>query len=112
MRRWVVCAALLTTAAGVSSPALAQEAAASSDVSKAENYAAQAFEAYERKDYQEAVVLYLKALEAAPSSDALYKLAKIYDAKLRHRELAMKFYRRYMADPGAERDRVRAAHAR
>jgi tetratricopeptide (TPR) repeat protein len=112
MRRWVVGAALLMAAAGASSPALAEEAAASSDVSKAENYAAQAFEAYERKDYQEAVVLYLKALEAAPSSDVLYNLAKIYDTKLGDRELAMKFYRRYIADPGAEPERVRSANAR
>ena len=112
MRRWVVGAALLMAAAGASSPALAQEAAASSDVSKAENYAAQAFEAYERKEYQEAVVLYLKALEAAPSSDVLYNLAKIYDTKLGDRELAMKFYRRYIADPGAEPERVRSANAR
>src|SRR6185503_7331387 len=112
MRRWVVFAAFLTTAAGAPSPALAQEAADSSDVSRAENYASQAFEAYSRKDYQEAVVLYLKALEAAPSSDVLYNLAKIYDTKLGDRELAMKFYRRYIADPGAEPERVRAANAR
>jgi tetratricopeptide (TPR) repeat protein len=112
MRRWVVCAALLTAVASASSPALAEEAAASSDVSKAETYAAQAFEAYERKDYQEAIVLYLKALEAAPSSDVLYNLAKIYDTKLGDRELAMKFYRRYIADPGAEPERVRSANAR
>jgi tetratricopeptide (TPR) repeat protein len=111
MRRWVVFAALVT-AAGVASPALAQEAAPSADVSRAEDYAAQAFEAYSRKDYQEAVVLYLKALEASPSADILYNLAKIYDTKLQDRELAMKFYRRYIADPGAEPERVRAANAR
>ena len=111
-RRWVVFAALLTTAAGTPSPAFAQDAAGSADVSRAEDYAAQAFEAYSRKDYQEAVVLYLKALEAAPSSDILYNLAKIYDTKLKDRELAMKFYRRYIADPGAEPERVRAANTR
>jgi tetratricopeptide (TPR) repeat protein len=111
MRRWVLFAALLT-AAGVASPALAEEAAPSADVSRAEDYAAQAFEAYSRKEYQEAVVLYLKALEASPSADILYNLAKIYDTKLQDRELAMKFYRRYIADPGAEPERVRAANAR
>jgi len=111
-RRWVVFAALLTTAAGTPSPALAQDAAGFADVSRAENYAAEAFEAYSRKDYQEAVVLYLKALEASPSSDILYNLAKIYDTKLKDRELAMKFYRRYIADPGAEPERVRTANTR
>lgn len=107
---------ILAAAIGVASvpvTARAEPAApASADVSRAENYAAQAFEAYSNKDYQEAVVLYLKALEAAPSADVLFNLAKIYDTKLNDRELAMKFYRRYIADPGAEPERVRIANTR
>jgi tetratricopeptide (TPR) repeat protein len=102
---------LLAGALSITAPSLAQ-AQASADVSKAEQYAAEAFEAYNNKDYQEAVVLYLKALEAAPSADVLFNLAKIYDTKLNDRELAMKFYRRYIADPGAEPERVRQANTR
>jgi tetratricopeptide (TPR) repeat protein len=112
MRRSVLFAALLATAAAAPSPAQAEESVVSQDVSRAESYAAEAFEAYSRKDYEEAVVLYLKALEASPSPDILYNLAKIYDTKLKDRDLAMKFYRRYIADPGADPDRVRSANAR
>jgi tetratricopeptide (TPR) repeat protein len=111
-RRCAVFAVALSIAGAAPSPALADDPAPSSDVSRAESYAAEAFEAYSRKDYTEAVVLYLKALEAAPSSDILYNLAKIYDTKLKDRELAMKFYRRYIADPGADPERVREANER
>src|SRR4051794_22780210 len=76
-------------------PSVANAEPASPDVTRAESYAADAFAAYEKKDYQEAVVLYLKALEAAPSADVLFNLAKIYDTKLNDRQLAMSFYRRY-----------------
>ncbi len=104
-----LAAASLPAPAGAETPTGSE---APSDVSRAEGYAAEAFEAYSKKDYQEAVVLYLKALEAAPSAEVLYNLAKIYDTKLNDRELAMKFYRRYIADPGAEPERVRTANTR
>lgn len=103
----LACALALTTV-----PSVASAEAASADVSRSESYAAEAFEAYQKKDYQGAVVLYMKALEAAPSADVLFNLAKIYDTKLNDRQLAMSFYRRYIADPGAEPERVRTANAR
>ena len=93
-------------------PSVASAEAASPEVSKAESYAAEAFQAYQKKDYQEAVVLYMKSLEAAPSADVVFNLAKIYDSKLNDRELAMRFYRRYIADPGADPERVRVANTR
>jgi tetratricopeptide (TPR) repeat protein len=93
-------------------PSTARAEAGTADVSRAETYAAEAFDAYQKKDYQEAVVLYLKALEASPSADVLFNLAKIYDTKLNDRELAMSFYRRYIADPGADPQRVRTANTR
>ena len=93
-------------------PSIASAQPASADVSRSESYAAEAFEAYQKKDFQGAVVLYMKALEAAPSADVLFNLAKIYDTKLNDRPLAMSFYRRYIADPGAEPERVRTANAR
>ena len=111
-RRWAVFAVTLSIAGGAPLPARADDSATPPDVARAESYAEEAFEAYTRKDYTEAVVLYLKALEAAPSSDIIYNLAKIYDTKLKDRELAMKFYRRYIADPGADPERVREANER
>lgn len=81
-------------------------------VERAEQRAAQAFQAYERKDYPAAVALYLEAYEASPSADMLYNVARIYDTKLGDRPLAMTFYRRYIADPGAIADRIKLANAR
>ncbi len=82
------------------------------DVAEAERYAAEAYDAYERHDYPGAVSLYLQALRIAPSAGVLYNLARIYDAKLRDRELAANFYRRYITDPGADAEHVRIANER
>jgi tetratricopeptide (TPR) repeat protein len=90
----------------------AEEASSSPEVARAEAYASQAFAAYTDKAYQEAIVLYLKSLEAAPSANVLYNLARIYDTKVGDRELAMRFYRRYVGDPGADPERVRVANER
>lgn len=94
-------------------PAFAQGAAhTGSDVARAEAYAADAFDAYARKDYSAAIALYQKALEAAPSADILYNLARIYDSKLKNRSLAIEYYRRYTLDTGADPNRLRVASAR
>jgi hypothetical protein len=42
----------------------------------------------------------------------IYNIAKIYDTKLGDRSLAMTFYRRYIAEPGADSTRVREANER
>lgn len=81
-------------------------------VARAENYAAAAYDAYSRKDYVAAVALYRKALEAAPSADITYNLARIYDTKLKNRVRAIEFYGRYVADPGGEPERVQSAMER
>jgi len=95
-------------------PAAAQPASApkDEDVKKAERYASDAYAAYEKKDYANAVSLYIKAIELSPSADMVYNIAKIYDTKLSDRTLAMNFYRRYISEPGAEPDRVREANER
>ena len=93
--------------------ALAQQTQPADDsVTQAEHYAERAFEAYQAKDYTRAVTLYQKAFEAAPSADILYNMARIYDVGLRDRPLAMAFYRRYVADPGAISDRIAVANQR
>jgi tetratricopeptide (TPR) repeat protein len=67
---------------------------ADAEVVLAEKKAAQAFEAYQAKRFAEAVGLYLEAHRAAPNADVLYNVARIYDAKLGDRPLAISFYRR------------------
>src|SRR5688572_26634285 len=82
------------------------------DVALSERYAARAFEAYKRRDYQSAIALYQKALEAVPSADVLYNIARIYDQGLRDRALAIRFYSRYIGDPGAIPNRIEVATKR
>lgn len=83
-----------------------------SEVARAEEYAARAFDAYSRQDYVEAVSLYQIALDAAASPDIIYNLARIYDLKLKDRAPALSFYQRYVTDPGADPQRVRIANGR
>jgi tetratricopeptide (TPR) repeat protein len=82
------------------------------EVARAEQKAAQAFAAYQAKRYAEAVTLYIEAYDAAPNADMLYNLARIYDTKLGDRPLAINFYRRYIAEPGAGADRIQLANDR
>jgi hypothetical protein len=84
----------------------------SADTALAEKYAALAFDAYSRKAYAEAVGLYERGLAVAPSADILYNIARIYDLGLRHRALAMDYYRRYVDDPGAVPSRILIANQR
>jgi tetratricopeptide (TPR) repeat protein len=100
------------TWSGATSVRAEDASGATSDVARAEAYAADAFEAYARKDYSAAIALYQKALEATPSADILYNLARIYDTKLKDRGLAIEYYRRYAADTGADPNRVRIVNGR
>jgi tetratricopeptide (TPR) repeat protein len=113
IRLWLsLGAALAVMAAG--SPAAADEAGApdASPVSVAERRAAEAFQAYSRKEYQAAITLYLQAYDAAPSGSILYNIARIYDLKLQDRAQAVTFYRRYVADPEAQADLVEISNQR
>lgn len=78
----------------------------------AEQRSEQAYEAYEAGDALRAVELYLDAQRLAPSADILYNVAHIYDIKLGDRRLAMEFYRRCVAEPGATPERVARANQR
>jgi tetratricopeptide (TPR) repeat protein len=96
--------------------ALAQQpqadTSAAADVELAERNAADAFTAYEAGRYATAVSLYVQAYNASPNADILYNIARIYDTKLGDRKLAITFYRRYIADPGALADRIKTANSR
>ncbi len=98
--------------AAAEAPPAAAPRAASGSVLEAESYAARAYVAYMEKKYSEAAALYRKAYDAAPSADALYNTARVYDLGLRDRPLAMAAYRRFLLDPGAAPDRIRVATAR
>jgi hypothetical protein len=103
---------LLTAFARPASALQSAGSDADAEVVLAEKKAAQAFEAYQAKRFAEAVGLYLEAHRAAPNADILYNVARIYDAKLADRPLAISFYRRYIADPGAIADRIQVANER
>jgi tetratricopeptide (TPR) repeat protein len=82
------------------------------NVVEAEHLASQAFDAYERKEYQRAIELYQKALDAASSSDILYNIARVYDVGLHDSAQATAYYRRYLADPKAQSPRRQLAEQR
>jgi tetratricopeptide (TPR) repeat protein len=111
-------ACLATVILVVGQPGLvaAQQAAAANsqaaDIERAERHAADAYQAYSAGRYGTAVSLYVQAYNAAPNADILYNIARIYDTKLGDRQLAMTFYRRYIADPGALADRIKIANER
>lgn len=81
-------------------------------VAVAETKAGEAFQAYQEQRFAESVALYLEAYHTAPNADILYNVARIYDAKLGDRPLAINFYRRYITDPGAVADRIELANER
>ncbi len=107
----LAAAGLLFSSGAWASPDL-DAAASAPDVAEAERSAAQAYEAFQRRDYASAVALYQRAFEAAPSADALFNIARVYDLGLRDRPLAITFYRRYVSDPGATPERIERANER
>lgn len=112
-RRWAFPFVFTSLLALLSGSAHARQAeGADADVTLAESKADQAFRAYQSKRFAEAVALYMEAYNAAPNADILYNVARIYDAKLLDRPLAINFYRRYITDPGAVADRIQIANER
>jgi tetratricopeptide (TPR) repeat protein len=113
-----VTAARLSLALILGQPGLAAaqtaavETSTHGEVELAERHAAQAFEAYQAGRYGTAVSLYVQAHNASPNADILYNIARIYDTKLGDRKLALTFYRRYIADPGAQAERIELCNER
>jgi tetratricopeptide (TPR) repeat protein len=93
-------------------PLQAQAEPTGENIARAEAIAGEAFDAYSRRDYPRAIVLYRQALDAAPSADIVYNLARIYDTKHKNRQLAIEYYERYRSDPDADPDRMRTANER
>ena len=106
-------ALVLSARAGAADGAVITPSEASAQhVAEAEALAERAYAAYVARDYAVAVALYHQAFERAPSADALFNIARIYDLGLRDRTLAMSFYRRYLSDPGALPERIERATLR
>lgn len=100
-----------TSLAGAETPAATPESSAAT-TALAEDYAEQAYQAYQARRHADAIALYRKAYDTFPSADMLYNIARIYDTGLKDRPLAITFYRRYVADPGAVPERIRMANGR
>jgi hypothetical protein len=115
----------LSALGALAGPAAAQELAPTDDaggqrapaeasgIAAAESHASAAFDAYVRKDYAKAVALYEQALAVAPNAAlVLYNIARIYDVGLRSRGLAIDYYHRFIAAPGAPPAYILNARAR
>jgi len=111
----VLAAPLLAAAMSVSASARADAppaAEVADQLSAAEHFAAQAFEAYGKKQYSEAVALYEQAYASVPSADALYNIARVYDIGLQDRARAIAAYERCLSEPGASLERLARASER
>lgn len=111
-RAWIAVGLTLGLTCTTVGSVRAQESRAASDVARAEAFAAQAFDAYSRKDYALAIDLYQNALASAPSADIIYNIARIYDTRLKNRAAAIEWYQRYAKDTGADPDRLRGVSVR
>jgi tetratricopeptide (TPR) repeat protein len=81
-------------------------------VAKAEDLAARAFDAYRQGRHTDALDLYEQAYASAPSADALYNIARVYDVGLGDRTRAIAAYERCLLEPGASPERLARAGER
>jgi len=109
-----VALGLVIGVVATSRPLRAQEPAdgTATGVTLAERRAAEAFEAYSRGDYANAVTLYLQAYAACASAPILYNIGRLYDTKLGNRAQAIEYYRRYLNSADARADLVETTQRR
>ena len=88
---------VLALVLGLANPAGAQPAA-----NPVEALAQRATAEYEAGNFVKAVELYREAYAVGKVSTILYNIALIYDRKIGDAELAMEFYRQYLATPDAD----------
>src|SRR5678815_4496723 len=87
----------ISLAAGLMAvPATSHAQTSATDVKLAEELAQQAFEAYSKGDFGAAIVLYKKAYQTSPAGVILFNIANIYDKKIKDKEQALEYYRRYL----------------
>lgn len=106
-RRWAK-----TTAMALLLAAPVQAQPGDDTVSKVEALAGEAQTLYKAGEFGQAVAKYLEAYKLQPAAAVLYNVAVIYDKKLREVDLAIEYYRRYIASPDADPEAVQRATAR
>ena len=111
MNRLVNFSAVLVCSSFVASLANAQ-AGVTEKVSEVERLSNEAMDKYNAGDFQNAIVLYLRAYKAEPSAAILYNVAVVYDRKLDEKSLALDYYRRFVGAPDADAALVEKALAR
>ncbi len=99
------CSALPVTA-------FAQPPSQGHDVRQSEQLAQQAYEANGRGEYQAALNLYQQAYKAAPAGVILFNIANLYDKRLKDRDAAIDYYKRYINSSDTEADLVKRASDR
>src|SRR6185436_186811 len=105
---WKLLAVTSMTVAGiVALPRAADAQPAGTETKAAEDLAQQAFDAYSRGDFLSAVALYKRAYQTSSAGVILFNIANIYDKKLRDKELALEYYRRYLRSGDTEPDLVK-----
>jgi len=99
-------AALLGVAApaGLSARALAADPAPADPLVRFKELSAKAEAAYQARQYQSAIDIYLEAYGVLASADVLYNIAYIYDHHLTKRDLAQDFYRRVIRMPESSKE--------
>lgn len=107
MRRWAK-----TTAMALLLAAPVQAQPADDTVARVEALAGEARALYDAGEFGQAVARYLEAYKLQPTAAVLYNVAVIYDKKIQEVDLAIEYYRRYIASPDADPDAVQRATAR
>lgn len=110
MWKFLACVAIaLAGAAAIPTPAHAQP---SIDAKLAEELAQQAFDAYSKGEYIQAISLYKKAYQASSAGVILFNIANIYDKKVKDKDQALDYYRRYLRSGDTEPELVKRASER
>jgi tetratricopeptide (TPR) repeat protein len=109
---WKIVACVVLAAAIAAVPPAARAEPSATDVKLAEDLAQQAFDAHARGDFAGAIALYKRAYQTSPSGVILFNIANIYDKKLKDKEQALEYYRRYLRSGDSEPELVKRASER
>src|SRR4051794_19658668 len=72
------------------------------NIKQSEQLAQQAYDANAKGDYQAALSLYQQAYKATPAGVILFNIANLYDKRLKDRDAALDYYRRYINSSDTE----------
>jgi len=110
----LACAVFITAGAAgvVASPTAAHAQPAPTDAKAAEDLAQQAFDAYQKGDFGAAIALYKKAYQSSAAGVILFNIANIYDKKLKDKDSAADYYRKYLRSGDTEPELVKRASER